>query len=195
MEKALTQEDSDCIKVVLYGPESSGKTTLAKALAESHHTEWVPEYMRSYLQTKWDDKKQRIEKVDLLPIAKGQISSENEITKKANRVVFCDTNLRELKVYSTYYYDGFCPSEILRAVDHHNYDHYFLTQIDTPWEADDLRDRPYDRKKLFRIFEQELLDCNLPYTLLEGSLSERIQKATQVLQTLKQKKNAREKGG
>lgn len=192
MEKTLTQEIGDALKVVLFGPESSGKTTLAKALAKEHDTVWVPEYMRWFLQAKWDEQNELVAKTDLLPIAKGQVASENEISKGANALIFCDTNLRELKVYSRYYYDGFCPSEILEAVDRHVYDHYFLTQIDTPWEADDLRDRPYDRKKLFRIFEQELLDHAIPYTILEGSLAERLQKATQVIQTLKKKKNARE---
>ncbi|MEM7084882.1 MAG: ATP-binding protein [Bacteroidota bacterium] len=173
------------MKIVLFGPESTGKTTLAKQLADRYDTQWVPEYMRDFLQKKWDTSKEIIRKEDLVTIAKGQINSENSALKEAREFLFCDTNLLELKVYSQYYYDGYCPKEILDACEENTYDHYFLTYIDTPWEADDLRDRPYDREKLFRIFEKELQQRNLPYTLLEGNKRERLQRATQLLSNLK----------
>ncbi len=185
MEKTLKQQPSDCLKVVFFGPESTGKTTLAKTLAEKYNTQWVPEYMRDYLQEKWDVYGERISQDDLLPIAQGQIQNENEKAALANSYLFCDTNLRELKVYCEYYYDGYCPEPILKACENEKYDHYFLTQIDVPWEKDDLRDRPADRSTLFCTFESELITNHLPYTLLEGSLEERIHKAIQVLQTLK----------
>lgn len=185
MEKTLRQIPSDCLKIVLFGPESSGKSTLAEQLADFYETVWVPEYMRTYLQHKWDTTQELVSKEDLLPIAKGQLFAENKAAKIARTYLFCDTNLRELKVYSQYYYKGFCPLEIVRACEENSYDHYFLTQIDVPWRADDLRDRPYDREKLFRIFEDELHKNKLPYTLLAGSEKERLQKATQVLATLK----------
>jgi len=185
MEETLRQIPSDCLKIVLFGPESSGKTTLARALAQRYKTEWVPEYMREYLQKKWDKNKESITKQDLLPIAYGQMEMENKAARKANTFLFCDTNLREIKVYCDYYYDGFCPEEILKATSENTYDHYFLTHIDTPWEQDDLRDRPYDREKLFRIFEAELQKNSLPYTVLVGSEKERLIKAAQVLATLK----------
>ncbi|GAB5398721.1 MAG: hypothetical protein Aureis2KO_03060 [Aureisphaera sp.] len=185
MEKTLRQHPSDCLKIVLFGPESSGKTTLAKALAQIYQTEWVPEYMREYLQEKWDVHRELITKEDLIPIAQGQIERENENASRANSYLFCDTNLRELKVYCEYYYKGFCPEPILEACRNENYDHYFLTQIDVPWEKDDLRDRPDDRSTLFRTFESELITNHLPYTLLEGTLEERIHTASQVLHKLK----------
>ncbi len=190
MEETLRQTPSNCLKIVLFGPESSGKSSLAEELAGHFETEWVPEYMREYAQRKWDDTGKTLEIEDLLPIAEGQMRSENEISKLANNFLFCDTDLLELKVYSEYYFDGFCPSEIKDACLKNTYDHYFLMQIDTPWVQDDLRDRPYDREKLFRIFERELQKNQLPYTLLEGSLKERLQKAAQVLGSMKFKPNA-----
>ncbi|MBL4663348.1 MAG: ATP-binding protein [Flavobacteriaceae bacterium] len=185
MEETLRQTDSNCLRIVLFGPESSGETTLAKQLAAHFDTQWVPEFMRDFLQKKWDDTKETIEKKDLTPIAEGQINSENRSLKLAQNFLFCDTNLLELKVYSEYYYDGYCPKEILKACDENMYDHYFLTQVDTPWEADDLRDRPYEREKLFRIFEKELQQRKLPYTLLEGDQKDRLQRAIQLLSKLK----------
>lgn len=194
MEKILEQQPSNCLKIVFFGPESSGKTTLARQLAAYYKSLWVPEYMREYLQEKWDTKNEQVTRDDLLPIAKGQMIAENNAAKEANTFLFCDTNLLELKVYSQYYYDGFCPDEIIKACSNNHYDYYFLTQIDTLWEADDLRDRPYEREKLFRIFEKELQDNKVPYTLLKGDEKERLEKATQVLTTLKMKLNADRKG-
>lgn len=181
MEKTLEQQASNCIKIVLFGPESSGKTTLAKALAKHYQTSWVPEYMRTFLETV----NRPIEKADLLPIAQGQMESENRLATTANSYLFCDTNLRELKVYSLYYYDSFCFAEILEAIKTHHYHHYFLTDIDIPWVADPLRDRPHDRQNMFRIFETELIQHQQPYTVLSGNLQERLNKATQVLNSLK----------
>src|SRR5690554_8219055 len=100
------------MKVVLYGPESTGKTTLAAQLAAHYDTEWVPEYMRTYLERKWEEKKELITRDDLIPIAEGQLAHEAELAKKAEKLLICDTNLLELKVYSEYYYDGFCPEFI-----------------------------------------------------------------------------------
>ncbi|PVW15355.1 AAA family ATPase [Marixanthomonas spongiae] len=187
MEKTLEQSAGNgghCLKIVLYGPESTGKTTLAKQLAAHYNTLWVPEYMRSYLEEKWESEREMISRDDLLPIAKGQMALENKLAKKANRLLFCDTNLLELKVYSEYYYNGFCPSELKRAAQKNHYHHYFLTYIDVPWEADRLRDRPHDRMKMFSIFEAELRNQQLPYTVLKGSVEQRMKAATKHIERL-----------
>ncbi|MBZ0327597.1 MAG: ATP-binding protein [Altibacter sp.] len=184
MEKTLEQQPATCLKVVLFGPESTGKTTLAKQLAAHFHTEWVPEYMREYLEEKWETKKEKISKADLLPIALGQMRAENSASEKANRILFCDTNLLEIKVYSEYYYDGFCPSEIKEFALKNTYDLYFLTYIDTPWISDNLRDRPNDRSELFCIFESELKRLHLPYKTLQGSNSVRLNSAISEIQKL-----------
>jgi len=184
MEETLRQAPSDCLKIVFFGPESTGKTTLAGKLANHFNTEWVPEYMREYLQEKWDNKGEKISWEDLIPIAKGQIASENEKAQKAKNVLFCDTDLRELQVYSEYYNNGNCPSEIRKAVEDNRYDMYFLTFVDTPWVADDLRDLPDDRLGIFRIFEDELKSKGLPYQVLHGSIAERMKSAIELIEKL-----------
>lgn len=175
------------IKVVLYGPESTGKTTLAKQLAEHYNTGWVPEFMREYLEEKWNSSKKLVEKEDLIPIAMGQLRMEKIITQKVDDLLICDTNLLELKVYSEYYYDGFCPPEIKEEATKDEYSIYLLTYIDTPWEADLLRDRPNNREEMFRIFETELKKQGFPYKILKGNLEERFNKAVEIINALLKK--------
>ena len=87
MEKTFKQINSGCIKLVLYGPESTGKSTLSIDLAKYYNTVYVPEYAREYLQKKWDQKKGVCSKEDLLPIALGQIESENRLVKEARNLL------------------------------------------------------------------------------------------------------------
>ena len=72
MEKYLQQEKSDCLKVVLFGPESTGKSSLAKELAVHYNTFYVDEFARNYLQEKWDKYQLACELKDIIPIAKGR---------------------------------------------------------------------------------------------------------------------------
>ena len=184
MEKELKQNPSSCLKIVLFGPESSGKTTLATQLAAHFNAQWVPEYMRIYLEKKWEGSKKTIEKKDLLPIALGHISDENRRAAQTDKLLLLDTNLLQIKTYCEYYYNGWCPAQIIKASQTHHYDYYFLTSIDVPWEKDNLRDRPNDRDKMFRIFEQQLIKNNTPYTILEGSKQERLTNAIAIINTL-----------
>ena len=88
MEEKLKQQPSDCIKVVLFGPESTGKTTLSKQLARYYNSVWVREYAREYLQDKWNNESKTCEPKDLLPIAVGQMKLENESAQKTDSVLF-----------------------------------------------------------------------------------------------------------
>lgn len=180
-------QPAELIKVVLYGPESTGKTTLAKQLAEHYNTLWVPEFMREYLQKKWDSEKKLVAKEDLVPIAKGQLKLEKQASQQIENLLICDTNLLELKVYSEYYYDGFCPSEIKKEATKNNYSIYLLTYIDTPWESDDLRDRPENREEMFCIFEAELKMQGFPYVILKGNEKERFENAVEIIDALLKK--------
>ena len=98
MEKALKQQAANLIKVVLFGPDSTGKTTLSRQLARHYNTVWAPEFAREYLQKKWNNERKTCENSDILPIAKGQMEIENRLAKKADKVLICDTDLLETKV-------------------------------------------------------------------------------------------------
>ena len=115
MEEKLKQTDINIVKVVLFGPESSGKTTLSKLLARHYNTVWVPEYAREYLQNKWNNERKTCEISDMLPIAKGQMKSENELAIKADKILICDTDLLETKVYSEEFYGGFVHPDLEKA--------------------------------------------------------------------------------
>lgn len=184
MEENLGQQPSEIVKIVCFGPESTGKTTLAKALSEIYRTSWVPEFMRRYFEEKWQGGKGVSIPEDILPIAQGQMFWENHHTKEADKILFCDTDLLQIKLYSQLYFDGFCPTQVEKYALENIYHHYFLMAIDIPWEADNLRDKPEERAKLFKRFETELIQHNRPYTVLEGDFQKRVNKATQVIEKL-----------
>lgn len=184
MEKTLRQEASDLIKVVLFGPESSGKTTLAKALAAHYETIWIPEFARDYLQKKMDTTGDAWDQDDLLPIAQGQIQLENRASKIADKLLFCDTDLLETMVYSEQHYGGYVDAGLKKAALQNSYDLYLLTYIDTPWIADDLRDRPEQRAEMFRAFEYALKTHDRPYILVQGNMAERMQQAKAAIDSL-----------
>ena len=177
MEEKLKQIKSGCKKVVLYGPESTGKTTLSIELAKHFKTNWVPEYAREYLQTIWDNEKRICEPTDILPIAIGQMKLENELAIKSKSLLICDTNLFETMVYSKYYYGGNCDPLLEKYALKNDYDLYLLTDIDVPWEKDDLRDKPNEREESFQIFKNELIQNNLPFRIISGTRIERLKKA------------------
>jgi len=188
MEKVLKQHPANCIKVVLFGPESTGKTTLSRQLAAHYKTLWVPEFARDYLQDKWNNEQKICETSDLLPIAIGQMHLENTLAQKTNSVLLCDTDILETKVYSEAYYSGTCDPILEKYALENTYDLYFLTYIDTPWEADDLRDKPHEREKMFKAFETALKTYNRPYVLIKGNKEERLKIAIQYIDNLLQKK-------
>jgi len=177
MEEALKQRDSNCIKVVLFGPESTGKTILAKQLAKHYNTLWVPEYSRIYAEQKLKNN-ETLSKEDILHIAKGQITLENSLSKEVDKLLICDTNLLETKVYSEVYYEGYSPELLNKYALENYYNLHFLTNIDIPWEYDGIRDKPNERDEMFKAFRDELIKNNLPFVILNGSLAKRLDTAT-----------------
>ncbi|MDG5490418.1 ATP-binding protein [Psychroserpens sp. SPM9] len=177
MEEQLKQNrdtNPNCIKVVLYGPESTGKSSLAKTLAHWYDTVFVEEFSRIYAETKAKNNLQ-LTKHDVLPIAIGQMQLENEQLNHANRLLICDTDLLETKVYSEFYYDDFCPDMVKKYALENTYDLYFLTYIDTVWEADGIRDQPHNRLQQFQRFEEALADSKKPYVIVKGSFEARLE--------------------
>jgi HTH-type transcriptional repressor of NAD biosynthesis genes len=181
METNLKQESINLVKIVLFGPESTGKTTISQQLARHYNTVWVPEYARDYLQNKWNNFRKTCENDDLIPIAIGQMKLENDLSKKADRVLICDTDLLETKVYSQEYYGGYVDPRLDEAAQTNTYDLYLLTYIDTPWEADDLRDRPELRLEMFQAFENALKTHGKKYIILKGSRKKRFNKAVKAI--------------
>jgi len=188
MEKKLRQRKANIIKVVLFGPESSGKTTLSIKLAHHYNTVWVAEYAREYLQNKWNNERKTCENSDLLPIAVGQMKLENKLVKKADKVLICDTDLLETKVYSEEYYGGTVDPFLEKAAVENSYDLYLLTYIDTPWEADDLRDKPQERLEMFNAFENALKKFDRPYILIKGDKKTRLKTAIKAIDELLDKR-------
>lgn len=173
------------INVAILGAESTGKTTLCRDLAAHFGCPWVPEYMRTYLQAKWDKEHLTCTWEDLLPIAQGQIELENKLAAQAaqnsdSSYLFCDTSLFELMVYANWYY-GDCPDALTQAALTHHYDLILLTEVDIPWVADDLRDSPHQRDEISAYFESQLTRHQKPFHRIGGDRDERVQ---QVLEWL-----------
>jgi len=187
MEEKFRQESTDIIKVVLFGPESTGKTTISEQLARYYNTVWVPEYAREYLQNKWNDERKTCEPHDLLPIAEGQIRLENSLAKKATEVLICDTDLLETKVYSEAYYLGHCDPILEKYALENTYDFYLLTNIDVPWVGDDLRDKPNERERMFVYFKETLEKYNRNFVTLTGDKKTRLNIAVEHIDKLLKK--------
>ena len=160
---------------------------MSQELATHYNTVWVPEYARDYLQKKWDNEKKTCEPKDLLPIAEGQIKLENSLTKKANELLICDTDLLETKVYSEAYYLGYCDPILETYALQNSYDIYFLTYIDIPWEKDDLRDKPNDRERMFLYFKDTLERYNRNFIILKGDKKTRLRTARNYINQLLRK--------
>lgn len=183
----LTQHTPKSVfNVTILGAESTGKTTLCRDLAAHFGSPWVPEYMRTYLQVKWDNEQLTCTWDDLLPIAQGQIDLENKLAKQAaqlpddNRYLFCDTNLFELMVYANWYY-GDCPEALSQAALTHHYDLILLTEVDIPWVADDLRDSPHQREDISAYFASQLTLHNKDIQRIGGDRVQRVQQVAKWL--------------
>ncbi|WP_322551475.1 DUF4301 family protein [Flavobacterium psychraquaticum] len=188
MEEEFKQIRSNIIKIAMYGPESTGKTTLSTQLAAHYNDGWIPEFARDFLQEKWNKNQEVCTEEDLIAIAIGQTKIENEAVSKANKLLFCDTNLLVTKVFSDIFYER-CEPILEQAAKEHEYDLIFLTYIDVPWEADDLRDSPEDREKTFKTFENAIIKNGNPYVKIQGNKEERFIKAVQIVDELMLAKN------
>jgi len=171
-------------KIVFIGPECTGKSTICVELAAHYDTVWVPEYLRDYATKKKHLEGLSVTKEDVIPIMEGQLELEEYLMLDAKKYLFCDTNILESKVYSEYYFNGFCPQILLEKLDENPYDFYFLTDIDVPYEEDEVRDRPNNRQEMFDIFLKELMILDVPFEILHGDQETRLEKAISIINHL-----------
>jgi len=145
-------------KIIVTGPESSGKTTLCKALSKHFNLPFSKEFAREYLDVLNRDYNQN----DLLKIAKGQLKSEQNTQ-------LLDTDLITIKIWSKYKY-GSCDKWILEQIERQKSENrfYLLCKPDIPWEADPLRENPNNREDLFELYKEELGNLGHNYFVVEG---------------------------
>lgn len=172
----------DVKKIVVIGPESTGKSTLCRQLAEHYKTLWCPEYAREYLEKKGRD----YTYTDLLTIAKGQIDLEEAVCyklqvmgkKKHTLQLFIDTDMYVMKVWCEYAFDK-CYSWILNQIAVKKYDLYLLCNVDLPWIKDELREYPDKkiREKLFHYYKDAMINQSVPWVDVSGNYEKRLQTA------------------
>ena len=169
MEENIAQDQSLIKRVVICGPESTGKSTMTRNLAAHFKTNFVDEFARDFLQNKWNNKQEVCSKEDLLEIAKGQIELENLKIKKSSKLIFCDTNILTTISWSKTHFNGFCDPWIQKKARTLKYHYYLILNTDVPWVNDDLRDRPINRKKMFLAHKKELDYASVDYDIINGS--------------------------
>ncbi|MBU2651814.1 MAG: ATP-binding protein [Bacteroidetes bacterium] len=172
------QRDKDkTIRIAITGPESTGKSELAKTLAQHYSTLWVPEYAREYLE----NIHRPYNEDDILLIAKEQKIREDKTLRMAKRFLFCDTEALVTKIWSIVKY-GHCDPWILDQINSNPHDLYLLCNIDLPWEEDPLREHPDKREYLFNLYVNELKVNKLPYGLVSGFGVNRLQNAINIIE-------------
>lgn len=159
-------------KVAVIGPESTGKSFLCAALAKHFNTTYVPEYARAYLMkhgSKYNEQ-------DLWNIAQGQIQSEDQIANEVKDIVFIDTELNVVKVWSEFVFNS-CNNKILQEIAKRKYDLYLLCNTDLPWVKDELREYPdlEIRNTLFQYYLDTVVNQDVPFEIISGSHQERVE--------------------
>jgi len=167
-----------CVRrVVVTGSECTGKTTLARALAEHYDTIWTPEHVREFVKSRgaaptFDD---------VEAIARGEIAVEEETARRVDRILILDTDLLSTIVYSRHYYDA-CPGWIEDEFRECSADFYLLAGIDVPWAPDGIyRDRGDRRVEMQALFRKALVTRRLSFVEVGGPHEERMMTATRAI--------------
>ncbi len=151
-------------RIALIGPESTGKTTLCRDLAEHFKTVWVREYSREYMEQL--HRAYTLEDIELC--TKKQLETEDELLSDANSFIFCDTELIVAKVWCE---DVFkiCPPWIEAEIAKRKYDLYLLTYPDLPFMEDSVRENPLRREYFYDLYKSELEKRNFYFQIISRS--------------------------
>ncbi len=183
-------------RIVIIGPESTGKSTLCEQLAVHYKTGWVKEYAREYLLANGKEYTYN----NLLDIAQGQIAGEELVVDRSQlaersanyqlpttnyQLVFIDTDMYVMKVWCEYVFEK-CHHWILNRIVERQYDLYLLCNVDLPWVKDELREYPdlESRKKLYKHYLDIMINQNTRWVDISGNYKERLQKAITAVDAL-----------
>jgi NadR type nicotinamide-nucleotide adenylyltransferase len=169
-------------RILILGPESTGKSTLAEKLAEHYAEPWVPEVAREYLEQL--DRPYGYD--DLLQIGRQQMQLEDEMAAGAKNHLFCDTDLRVIQVWSQHRFGKVDPW-VLEEITRRTYDVILLCAPDLPWQEDPLREHPEleMRQQFFDVYQQLAQASGFPWALISGDTAERLSTAIQEVDYLK----------
>lgn len=159
-------------RIAITGPESTGKSTLARDLARRLGAPWVPEFARYYLPQLDRPYKES----DLLDIMQGQLRWEQGHSRFARHLLFCDTDPLVIKIWSLYKY-GRCHPLIEEACLSHRYTLHLLCRPDLPWAFDPLRENPNisERRELYDFYKKELIALDAPFVEIGGDARQRLE--------------------
>lgn len=169
-------------RIVILGPESTGKSTLCTLLADYYKTVWCPEFAREYLIANGTDYNYN----DLLNIAKGQLELEDMMEKQAsNNLYFIDTDMYVMKVWCEVVFNN-CHPWILKQIASRQYDLYLLCDVDLPWVQDGLREYPdlEMRKRLFKMYKDLVVNSGGKWAVISGNYNERLHTAISIIDTV-----------
>jgi nicotinamide riboside kinase len=184
------------MKIVFFGSESTGKTSLALQIVNKYAVPCCPEYVREYLMLRnLAPNRRKVVSVydDILPMSVGQAALEASFEKYAlsntlpteksvkNRMLVYDTNIETNWIYSKYYF-GKTPKILDDLVSQKSYDLYFLMSPDIEWVADGLRDSPTNREEMHNLFKNYLIENNRNFVEISGTYDLRFQKVCQILE-------------